>query len=533
MTLADHNALFYQSIVSISSKVDELTGEGAGTMLGALGLTTYTPTASSSGDAERLREAATTLYGKLPAGKEELQELRQQLRVLVGESRRILPDGDPLEDVSPWGRNRQEELPPGSRDEPMLRNRKRSPEDGSEEEEEEEEEASDGEAELHRSDGEFAVAPKEWGSEVVNESAYVGSEDGSGEAASSVAWWSPWASPRDGGEEEELQQQVMQYYSTTYKLDGQPASDVVSCQVVGEWGSCQDPHFPGLAIERRRAGSNDEYRFPDVDKDAIYVYQRWPVDGVYVSCQKADEWFDPSTQRIFRQVYVFFDPSVGQQYFFDIPSGNDEWYIYDEEHRSFVRHDLASDFKEGDLLYGTQRERNKVLAVIDNKIGDKTLITADRVNRYYFQDNATDALAETMFAGYEEFVKKYPLYRYSSKPYYDKDSAREKEHSRRSQAGGKAELDEVQKRRSCKALIAFVARGTGDTRIHFLVEGINSENGYTRSEVNHIQKYFGLCDRILFYHSDGTRTTAPEWWLKNLDHSPAAGDGASPDSRLD
>jgi hypothetical protein len=302
---------------------------------------------------------------------------------------------------------------------------------------------------------------------------------------------------------------------------------------VTEWVRYQDPHFPDLAIERRRAGSNDEYRFPDVDMDATYAYQRWPMDGVYVSCQKADEWFDPRTQRIFRQVYVFSDPSVGQQYFFDIPSGNDEWSVYDEEHRSFVRHDLASDFKEGDLLYGTQRERNKVLAVIDNKIGYGTLITADRVNRCYFQDNATDALAETMFAGYEEFVKEYPLYRYSSKPYYDKDSAAEKEHSKRSQAGGKAELDEVQKRRSCKALIAFVARGAGDARIHFLVEGINSDNGYTRSEVNHIQKYFGLCDRILFYRSDGTRTTAPEWWLKNLDHLPAARDGASPDSRPD
>jgi hypothetical protein len=65
-------------------------------------------------------------------------------------------------------------------------------------------------------------------------------------------------------------------------------------------------------------------------------------------------------------------------YFYHRQDGT--YYRY--KNATFTRHDLISDVKPGDLLYGTERERLKVREVIRHRLaGSLTFVTADEIHR--------------------------------------------------------------------------------------------------------------------------------------------------------
>src|SRR5690606_38046172 len=119
------------------------------------------------------------------------------------------------------------------------------------------------------------------------------------------------------------------------------------------------------------------YQMPD---DRLYRYSA----GLYqwVEGWDSDEFYDPISVRVIHRYHVY--DSRGQNpvhevYYYFVERG--DYFFYDEASGRFERHDLISDFEDGDLLYGTEEQRRRVRPAIRERVPNAHYITADDIHR--------------------------------------------------------------------------------------------------------------------------------------------------------
>lgn len=106
------------------------------------------------------------------------------------------------------------------------------------------------------------------------------------------------------------------------------------------------------------------------------------------------------------------------------------------------------------------------------------------------------------FGDYIEFIKSYRDTKYNPS-----NATAKRSKKFQNKLGNFREFDqnEVKLRRSCKALIAYLAQQHKMNRLHFILSYINAANSFTLSELFFIEKYRNYIDttKILFYKDEG------------------------------
>ena len=252
------------------------------------------------------------------------------------------------------------------------------------------------------------------------------------------------------------------------------------------------------------------YQMPD---NRVYNYN----NGLYGWVENGDEFYDPINLRVLHR-YEVLDagsisqnrPPIAEAYYYAQVGG--DYYFYDQGSNTFVRHDLISNFRPGDLLYGTEYERMKVRRVLQDRLPHYDYITADNI--HHDISLTSDIPQFVQFdENYDAFLRGYGTTIDANK---SQSSTRNPErfHPSKAQAketktGVRVSTSDVKIRRSCKALLTYMMRQK-NARIHFVVDSIDTDrNLFTDVEKRHVTKYKLYLETNFFAYSKGKRTQWP------------------------
>lgn len=290
---------------------------------------------------------------------------------------------------------------------------------------------------------------------------------------------------------------------------------VVQCKPVPKDGAYTDTRNTALVMKKT---AEDTYSMPDGKlyrlSDNLLEHSDKDDKDLYV-CVNSQPCvvYDPVGLRRMAQ-FKDFDSKHAEVNKFYYPEGQHqlEWYQYVED-GLFDRHDLISNFRAWDLLYGIEKERRRVRRALMYRTGEEApFITADDIHKVVgiTGKNPTLGAFDDFFKlddedyRYEEFLRNYgggiDDAKGRSGGAKDPERYHPEKAARKSSTVSKSD---VRLRRSCKALMVFMMQHR-NSRIHFIIDDIDPDKSlFTYSEARHVNKLKLYNATTFFAYSKG------------------------------